>query len=170
MSLNLALSSSSASLRAKPSLCEHRKLSDSHTDCSSSLSGCTSESSTSERVCKVEFACEQVSFQPHSTARNRPDEEMTPLPLSDDDLGDDAEPDERIKSPSLIPTNIYTKKREGRMGFGARRVTAQVRHLFFVFLPGPQPLSSHLGNTFWRSSWSRLRPFVTLLSLRRCYY
>lgn len=50
---------------------------------------------------------------------------MTPLPLSDDDLGDDAEPDERIKSPSLIPTNIYTKKREGRMGFGARRVTAQ---------------------------------------------
>ncbi|KAK0434332.1 hypothetical protein EV421DRAFT_1345700 [Armillaria borealis] len=125
MSLSLALSSSSASSRANSSLFEHNTSSESQTDCSSSLSRCTSEASTSERVFKVEFTYERVSFQPYSTPRKRPDAETGPLLLLDDDLGYEAEPEERIKSPSWTRTKVYRKKREGRRSSGTRRVSAQ---------------------------------------------
>ncbi|KAK0470139.1 uncharacterized protein EV420DRAFT_91955 [Desarmillaria tabescens] len=126
MSLSLALWSSSASSHANSSLFEHNTSSDSsQTDCSSSLSRCTSEASTSERVFEVEFTYERVSFQPHSTHRKRPDAETVPFLSSDDDLGYEAEQEERIKSPSWTRAKVYTKKREGRRSSGARRVSAQ---------------------------------------------
>lgn len=126
MSLSLALSSSSTSSRANSSLFEHNTSSESQTDCSSSLSRCTSEAPTFERVFKVEFTYERVSFQAHSIPRKRPDAETGPLLLSDDDLGYEAEPEERNKSPSWTRTKVYKKKREGRRSSGARRVSAQV--------------------------------------------
>ncbi|KAK0476406.1 hypothetical protein IW261DRAFT_421346 [Armillaria novae-zelandiae] len=125
MSLSLALSSSSASSRANSSLFEHNTSSESQTDCSSSLSRCTSEASTSERVFKVEFTYERVSFQAHLPPRKRPDDETGLLLLSDDDLGYEAEPEERFKSPSWTRTKVYKKKREGRRSSGARRDSAQ---------------------------------------------
>ncbi|PBL04099.1 hypothetical protein ARMGADRAFT_1070575 [Armillaria gallica] len=125
MSLSLALSSSSASSCANSSLFEHNTSSESQTDCSSSLSRCTSEASTSERVFKVEFTYERVLFQAHSIPRKRPDAETGPLLLSDDDLGYEAELEERNKSPSWTRTKVYRKKREGRRSSGARRVSAQ---------------------------------------------
>ncbi|KAK0204495.1 hypothetical protein DFS33DRAFT_660388 [Desarmillaria ectypa] len=124
MSLSLGLSSSSASSHANSSLFEHNT-SDSQTDCSSSLSRCTSEASTSERVCEVEFAYERVSFQHYTTFRKGPNGEMMSLLLSDDDLGYEAEQEGRMKSPSWTRTKVYTKKREGRRSSGARRVSAQ---------------------------------------------
>ncbi len=135
MSLSLALSSSSASSRANSSLFEHNTSSESQTDCSSSLSRCTSEASTSERVFKVEFTYERVSFQAHSTARKRPDAETGPLLLSDDDLGYEAEPEERIKSLLWTRTKVYKKKREGRRSSGTRRVSAQVCICSFASSP-----------------------------------
>lgn len=125
MSLSLALSSSSASSRANSSLFEHNTSSESQTDCSSSLSRCTSEASTSERVFKVEFTYERISFQAHLPPRKCPDDETGPLLLSDDDLGYEAEPEERFKSPSWTRTKVYRKKRESRRSSGARQVSAQ---------------------------------------------
>ncbi|KAK0218344.1 hypothetical protein EDD85DRAFT_359878 [Armillaria nabsnona] len=125
MSLSLALSSSSASSRANSSLFEHNTSSESQTDYSSSLSRCTSKASTSERVFKVEFTYERVSFQAYSIPRKRPDGETEPLSLSDDDLGYEAEPEQRNKSPSWNQTKVFRKKREGRRSSGARRVSAQ---------------------------------------------
>ncbi|KAK0193472.1 hypothetical protein F5146DRAFT_383541 [Armillaria mellea] len=130
MSLSLALSSSSASSRANSSLFEHNTSSGSQTDCSSSLSRCTSEASTSERVFKVEFTYERVSFQVHLPPRKRLDDETGPLLLSDDDLGYEAEPEERIKSPSWTRTKVYRKKREGRRSSGGQRVSTQVDVFF----------------------------------------